>query len=138
MQVDLSNYQKDIEALRRLWEAAHLDPLTKLYNRYGMENWIAGQLESIHDGACPALLMIDVDNFKNINDSYGHMMGDAILTEIADIIRNLFREDFRCGRVGGDEYQIFSLKVSRKVICDKAERLCRLIEARFKEQSDEY
>lgn len=138
MQVNWSVYQNDPEALRQLWEAAHLDALTKLYNRYGMETWITQQLENMADCDHAAMLMIDVDNFKYINDTYGHMLGDALLIDIADMIRNLFPEDFFCGRIGGDEYQIFALNISRETICEKAHMLCSQIKEKYEKEHQNY
>ncbi|MCI6064698.1 MAG: diguanylate cyclase [Roseburia inulinivorans] len=138
MQINWSVYQKDPEALRQLWEAAHLDALTKLYNRYGMETWITQQLEKMADCDHAAMLMIDVDNFKYINDTYGHMLGDALLIDIADTIRNLFPEDFFCGRIGGDEYQIFALNISRDTICEKAHMLCSQIKEKYEKEHQNY
>ena len=138
MQINWSIYQNDINALKQLWEAAHLDSLTKLYNRYGMETWITKQLEEKADNDRAAMLILDVDNFKYVNDTFGHMLGDALLIDIADIIRGLFSEDFFCGRIGGDEYQIFALNISREEICNKADMLCRQIKEKYEKQHQNY
>ena len=138
MQINWSIYQNDINALKQLWEAAHLDSLTKLYNRYGMETWITKQLEEKSDNDQAAMLILDVDNFKYVNDTFGHMLGDALLIDIADIIRGLFSEDFFCGRIGGDEYQIFALNISREEICNKADMLCRQIKEKYEKQHQNY
>lgn len=112
MQINWSVYQNDINAIKQLWEAAHIDALTKLYNRYGMETWITQQLKEKDADDQAAMLVLDVDNFKYVNDTFGHMLGDALLVDIADMIRTLFPDDFFCGRIGGDEYQIFALNIS--------------------------
>lgn len=138
MQVNWSIYQNDINELKRLWEAAHLDSLTRLYNRYGMETWITKQLEEKSEDDQAAMLVLDVDNFKYVNDTFGHMLGDALLIEIADIIRTLFSEDFFCGRIGGDEYQIFALNVSKEEICNRAEMLCKQIKEKYEKQHQDY
>ena len=136
--MDLSIYQNDTEALKKLWEAAHLDALTKLYNRYGMETWITRQLDDMKLLDQAAMLMIDLDNFKYVNDTYGHMLGDAILVDVAETILRLFPEDFYCGRIGGDEYQIFTLNVSREVLCLKADALCNVIREKYNGQRQNY
>lgn len=138
MQVNWSIYQIDINAIKRLWEAAHLDSLNRLYNRYGMETWITQQLEEKSADDQAAMLVLDVDNFKYVNDTFGHMLGDALLIDIADIIRSLFSEDFFCGRTGGDEYQIFALNISKEEICNKAEMLCRQIKEKYEKDHQEY
>lgn len=66
------------------------------------------------------------------------MLGDALLIDIADTIRNLFPEDFFCGRIGGDEYQIFALNISRDTICEKAHMLCSQIKEKYEKEHQNY
>lgn len=81
-------------------EAAH-DPLTGLFNRGAYEM----MLESV-DTDHMALIMVDVDYFKTVNDTYGHDVGDRVLQRVADILRNSFRSvDILC-RIGGDEFVV--------------------------------
>lgn len=88
--------QKKTDALA--YEASH-DKLTGLYNRVGYENI----LKSTDMTSC-ALLLIDVDKFKSVNDTYGHDMGDRVLRQIATVLHDSFRSgDFVC-RIGGDEF----------------------------------
>lgn len=138
MQINWSIYQNDINEIKRLWEAAHLDSLTRLYNRYGMETWITQQLEQKSADDQAAMLVLDVDNFKYVNDTFGHMLGDALLVDIANIIRSLFSEDFFCGRIGGDEYQIFALNISKEEVCRRTEMLCRQIKEKYEKEHQDY
>lgn len=85
-----------------------------------------------------AMLVLDVDNFKYVNDTFGHMLGDALLVDIADMIRTLFPDDFFCGRIGGDEYQIFALNISKDIICAKAETLCKKIKEKYEKEHQDY
>ena len=86
------------KTLELAYEASH-DRLTGLYNRMGYENLLGSV-----DMATTALLLIDVDKFKNVNDTYGHDMGDRVLANVARILRESFRSvDFVC-RIGGDEF----------------------------------
>ncbi len=88
--------QKKANALA--YEASH-DKLTGLYNRVGYDN-----LLKTTDMVSSALLLIDVDKFKHVNDTYGHDMGDRVLSHIAHVLRESFRSgDFVC-RIGGDEF----------------------------------
>lgn len=103
-----------------------------------METWITKQLEEKSEDDQAAMLVLDVDNFKYVNDTFGHMLGDALLIEIADIIRTLFSEDFFCGRIGGDKYQIFALNVSKEEICNRAEMLCKQIKEKYEKQHQDY
>ena len=84
----------------RLIQIASTDALTGLMNRRAFFDAV----ESSEDGA---FLLIDVDRFKNINDQYGHSVGDAILVALADHLwRNLRSSDLR-GRIGGEEFGVF-------------------------------
>lgn len=138
MQINWSVYQNDINAIKQLWEAAHIDALTKLYNRYGMETWITQRLKEKDADDQAAMLVLDVDNFKYVNDTFGHMLGDALLVDIADMIRTLFPDDFFCGRIGGDEYQIFALNISKDIICAKADTLCKRIKEKYEKEHQDY
>ena len=136
--MNLNIYKDDDKALQELWEAAHLDSLTRLYSRHGMETWIESKLEAMAPDDVATMLMLDVDNFKTINDTYGHMLGDALLIDIADSIRSLFTDEFFCGRIGGDEYQIFSINVSEDIIRNKADQLCKDISTKYQQAKQQY
>lgn len=97
---------KSMEGIR---ERAEKDALTGLYNRGAVRQYINRLLsaESHHRSGISALLMIDLDNFKIINDTYGHIFGDEVLTRTAAKIRKLFRSNDIIGRIGGDEFMVF-------------------------------
>ena len=96
--------QKNIEHLN--YDASH-DKLTDLYNRAGFDI-----LSENIDLRSTAVLIIDVDRFKEINDTYGHATGDGVLKKIADILKTTFRdEDYIC-RIGGDEFVVFMLHMN--------------------------
>ncbi|QJE02367.1 EAL domain-containing protein [Massilia forsythiae] len=90
---------------RRLHHLAHHDPLTGLANRTLLQERLAGAIESsLAGGTLGAVAFIDLDNFKYINDSFGHDAGDAVLREVgARLLRNM-REQDTVARVGGDEF----------------------------------
>lgn len=87
-----------------LTRAAEWDALTDVYNREATMTHIRNFLNG--DGALGThwLFMIDVDNFKLVNDTFGHQTGDETLVDIASAIRNVFRETDIVGRIGGDEF----------------------------------
>ena len=93
------------DALRRLNNLAETDPLTKLLNRRSIDiqlhKYIAGSVRHKFYGA---LLLIDLDGFKLINDAHGHDAGDKVLVEIANRLRSRVRVDEVVGRLGGDEF----------------------------------
>lgn len=84
---------------------AQLDSLTRLYNRVYTEELIRTALKT-SEKFC--LFMIDLDNFKRINDRLGHPMGDIILKEIAEILKKGFLNNTILGRMGGDEFLAFT------------------------------
>ena len=86
-----------------LRQQAQQDPLTGLYNRAGVK-LIDARLEQISRGI---LFMLDLDDFKSINDTYGHAAGDQVLIAIGNILDETFRTDDIVARVGGDEFVAF-------------------------------
>jgi len=90
------------EALR---EQSIRDPLTELYNRRYMEEALFQQLSRVTRQVLPlGLIMIDIDHFKNFNDTHGHAAGDALLRELGQFLKNHVRnEDIAC-RYGGEEF----------------------------------
>lgn len=105
---------------------AERDALTGLYNKEITGKLVDEHLMSGHDDMCSALFMIDVDNFKAINDNLSHVYGDAVLCELADKLRNIFRADDIVGRIGGDEY-IACMKncTSAQKAREKAEKILK-------------
>lgn len=101
----------DIDSERReslrLKVKAERDHLTELYNRGATESLIEDILDKSESDSVHAMLLIDVDNFKNINDTYGHQEGDKILRAIGEGLKGLFREGDVTGRIGGDEFLVF-------------------------------
>jgi diguanylate cyclase (GGDEF)-like protein len=91
------------EALDR---SAHSDPLTGIWNRRGMERELERILTTadLRQGARLAICMIDLDDFKPVNDVYGHAVGDQLLMEVARRMRGVLREDDLLARLGGDEF----------------------------------
>jgi diguanylate cyclase (GGDEF)-like protein/PAS domain S-box-containing protein len=82
------------------------DPLTGLANRIGFELAAAGALEALGPGETAAMLFVDLDDFKRINDTFGHAVGDAHLRTVASRLTSSVRPDDVVGRLGGDEFAI--------------------------------
>lgn len=115
------------EENERLSQLAERDWLTGLYNRMAVEQKIDAWLRTEKAGT---LFVMDVDDFKQINDRYGHSTGDKVLQGIATLLaRMAFRTDI-LGRIGGDEFVIF-MPVSQDA--GFIESRCRQIEQRFQE-----
>lgn len=106
---------KDIDAEKceeqQLVVAAKMDKMTMLFNRETTMESIRKILRNESEGS-HALFMIDVDNFKNLNDTMGHQTGDEFLIALAATLRKNFRESDVVGRVGGDEFFAFMRNVS--------------------------
>jgi len=82
-------------------EGSHLDPMTKILNKVAIVNYAQ---EAVDAGGQVAVVMIDVDNFKNINDTYGHFFGDQVIIAVADVIKKAIGGNGAVGRMGGDEF----------------------------------
>jgi putative two-component system response regulator len=103
-------------------DQAKRDGLTKLFNKASAQVLISKYLSERRSDELSYMLILDLDNFKTVNDSYGHLYGDALLTQVGTTLRSLFRsQDILC-RIGGDEFMIIVKDVPNKetitVRCD--------------------
>ena len=87
-------------------EKSQIDLLTGLYNKLSFEEKSKRYLESRADGEECSLFILDFDNFKNVNDTYGHQIGDEALKAFGKILQSDFRASDIVGRVGGDEFMV--------------------------------
>jgi diguanylate cyclase (GGDEF)-like protein len=110
---------------RALQQLAHRDPLTGLPNRLAFELSLERQLLEVHQsGQRMALLFIDLDNFKAVNDSLGHAAGDEVLVEVVRRMGAVVRADDTLFRLGGDEFALIVSAVSETEAVDQlAERV---------------
>ncbi len=99
----LTDISAQIDREQELRHQAQQDPLTDVYNRAGVK-LINARLEQISRGI---LFMLDLDDFKFINDTYGHAAGDKVLVAMGQILKDIFRTDDIVARVGGDEFVAF-------------------------------
>lgn len=88
---------------RALLEKAEYDALTGILNRRAFDQICATSTEKRQN---IALVLVDMDNFKRINDTFGHSGGDTVLRSIATILRETFRKDDYVARIGGDEFAV--------------------------------
>lgn len=113
------------------YRKASMDTLCSVMNRSGWEGF-AKELVDTHkrEGGYLTVLFVDVDNFKRINDKYGHNAGDTVLQVIAKIVTNRCREQDAVGRIGGDEFVILSHCFSESQSQRLAERIIKGLEGR--------
>lgn len=101
----LSSVKNFTQEIKELKQDSLTDPLTNFYNRRGLEMFLN---EFIAKETPFAVVILDIDYFKKINDTHGHDMGDLVLTKVAAFIRESFREQDICCRVGGEEFMILA------------------------------
>ncbi len=107
-------------------EAEH-DSLTGLLNRRSFDK----DIQKLHDSGLPyALLMCDIDNFKHINDTYGHLVGDQVLKEVGEILTKYVRKGTRSYRYGGEEFVVLLPNADERAAKVVGERLREVIENR--------
>ena len=93
------------EHKNKFQKLAHMDSLTNIYNRYGFDE-LAEEMITKNPNAPYVVALFDIDNFKFINDIYGHVYGDRALKNLADSMKSFFPSDTLLGRNGGDEFCI--------------------------------
>lgn len=122
-------YMKNIDAEKRREmaqeRADRRDPLTNVYNRKIFESEVREFMTSEEDRK-GALIILDLDDFKQVNDQFGHLTGDELLKSLAEILRSTFRSHDLIGRLGGDEFLVFVKDVTDKEILDR--RMTQLFE----------
>lgn len=121
---------RDIDVQKReeltLMNQLRTDTLTGVLNRGAFLEAAKSVFTQPRNGGLHALVMVDVDHFKRINDKYGHGYGDRVLARICDLLRNALRADDLVGRIGGDEF-VLLLKnvVNREALQIKINNLCQ-------------
>ncbi|MCR4641753.1 MAG: diguanylate cyclase [Lachnospiraceae bacterium] len=113
---------KEIELKLR----ADHDGLTGLMNKKATEELIAKMVGEYDEQTVGALMILDTDNFKGVNDNFGHRTGDHVLATIGEIIKNNFKGMDVTGRIGGDEFMVFANNI---VKAENAARLAEKVEA---------
>jgi len=128
---DIDEYKRTSQALR---EQTRRDPLTRLLNKDSAARLVTEHLNALPQNTASALLLLDLDNFKSINDTYGHLYGDAVLSRIGETLLTMFRATDIIGRIGGDEFLVLLRNVSTEVV----EERCRLLLDAFRKLLKEH
>lgn len=116
-----ADIHQEKQSQARLQEQASKDSLTGIYNTATARSLITSYLDN---GGSGALFILDIDHFKDTNDTYGHLAGDTVLKGLAGILESVFRSDDIVGRLGGDEFVLFMKEVRNEQIVHKK---CRAI-----------
>ena len=116
---------RQVEAKNRLLEELALtDSLTGLPNRRAIDEWAARQLSGAARHGFPFwVVMVDLDNFKSVNDSSGHDAGDKVLRKFAEILKTNSRRSNICGRIGGEEFLFVLTHADKDNVQFVAERI---------------
>ena len=111
-----------------LQRVAALDPLTGVYNRrFGLQRLVEEFGRSLRSGDPLGLLMLDLDHFKSINDTYGHLIGDRVLQGVVRVARQVLREGDVLMRYGGEEFLIVLPGAGPVDLAQMAERVRRAV-----------
>lgn len=132
---ELERYHLDIEKLKEeLHQAkteANIDFLTTLYNRRRFERALLDMIKDYKERGYPfSIILLDIDDFKTINDKYGHPIGDLVLKEVANVLKNYLRANSVSARIGGEEFAVLLPGVEIEDAVKIAERLRQIIENR--------
>jgi len=134
--IDIDKEKTETEEL--LFKAQR-DSLTGLYNKGITQSMIEEYMENEGLNVKGALFVIDVDNFKAVNDNLGHLAGDSVLTSISLMLSEVFNENSIVGRIGGDEFIVFLKNIdSEEFLYKKADDLVRRFRTNFAGEIKDY
>jgi diguanylate cyclase (GGDEF)-like protein len=120
----------ELDALRETHALTLRDPLTGTFNRRHLEERLWSEVAFARRHGTPlSLLLLDIDHFKQINDAYGHAVGDAALRKLAEALSALTRREDVLARYGGEEFALVARGIHRDDVVALAERVRRSVEA---------
>ncbi|MGL6101419.1 MAG: diguanylate cyclase domain-containing protein [Fusobacteriaceae bacterium] len=119
--------------MQPLMESLKRDSLTQIYNRLYLEEEVEGYfMKNMFSDQISAFIVLDVDNFKAVNDQLGHSTGDYVIKTTASIISDIFSNNSISSRIGGDEFAVFTKKIeSESDTIDKIRNVLRLMDITF-------
>ncbi|GAB4509022.1 MAG: hypothetical protein Tsb0026_08580 [Sulfuricaulis sp.] len=120
---------RDVRQMSVLEQESITDSLTGIYNRRYLERRLTSEVARASRYGMPlSVLLLDIDHFKLVNDSYGHQVGDVVLAELAQLIVNTVRTTDIVTRYGGEEIMVIAPSTPLKTATNLAERLRKIIE----------
>lgn len=128
------NVEDEVSKQQQLKQKAEIDPLSGLLNKGAFTRYVTDLLATSKEGEnLYAFYIIDLDNFKQVNDTLGHIIGDQVISDVAKKLCTVFSENDFVGRVGGDEFTAFlklsgeGIHIGQKIISSKAGAACAII-----------
>jgi diguanylate cyclase (GGDEF)-like protein len=126
---------QNAELIERLRSQVYIDHLTDCFNRRAFEEHMTVELvRARRYGRSLCLLMLDLDDFKAVNDEFGHPSGDYALRCVGELLRGAFRTTDRVCRFGGDEFAVLFPETPKEEVLRLAERIRRKLESRFPDE----
>lgn len=119
-----SLYKNTHESINKLREQSSMDKLTELYNRSYLDPFLDSEIDAAKkDHQQISVIMVDMDHFKEINDTYGHIVGDHVLTIFAQVVLKCIRKTDIIARYGGDEFIVVLPNTDTETARSVAERI---------------
>ena len=132
--VNIDLHKKELQTLEY---KAKRDPLTGVYNKSATKDLIDHYIQK-HSDTRHIFMIVDIDDFKSINDRYGHLQGDKILSFVINQVKMIFTSGEIIGRIGGDEFAVFIGDISNKeTVFIKADLLQRALRSVYREEEYE-
>lgn len=137
------NVEDEVNKQQQLKQKAEIDPLSGLLNKGAFTNYVNELLASSSDENLYAFYIIDLDNFKKVNDTLGHIVGDHVISDVAQKLCTVFSENDYVGRIGGDEFAAFlklsgaGIQMGRRIIEAKASAACSIINEVYSDGKNE-
>ena len=119
--VNIDKAKREQQALALMTQR---DPLTQLLNKAAANHAAESYIRGDGRDKTTAFMIVDVDNFKQVNDSLGHLFGDTVLQNVSASLRSKFRESDIVGRIGGDEFMVVMKDASEEIVKRKAREVC--------------
>lgn len=133
-----------VDTVNILDNKAHIDQLTGIFNKRSFEEYTQTRLECSPPAERHALIIIDIDNFKGVNDTLGHSYGDIVLANVGRMLKEVFPEGDYLGRIGGDEFAVFlntgneNKPEYENYLTRKCEALCRSFRNHYTGEDGDY
>ena len=124
------NIDMEKQQEKRMLEQMQKDSLSGLYNKAATQNRI-GRILAENPDRLDAFIILDIDNFKQVNDTFGHVIGDMVIADFSGILKEQFRKSDVVGRIGGDEFVVFLSIPSRDWLDDKMKCLVDALRHEF-------